>query len=110
MAGLSTALRCTKSGRRIVLLESNICGGSSTGKSAGFLTPDSELDLSQLIRRFGALGARDLWDVPVRGIKLITETVKRYEIKCDLLKQDSLFLGKGASGRKTAQEEVSARE
>lgn len=110
MAGLSTALRCTKSGRRIVLLERNICGGSSTGKSAGFLTPDSELDLSQLIRRFGALGARDLWDVPVRGIKLITETVKRYEIKCDLLKQDSLFLGKGASGRKTAQEEVSARE
>ena len=65
MAGLSTALRCTKSGHRIVLLEKNICGGSSTGKSAGFLTPDSELDLSQLIRRFGALGARDLWDVPV---------------------------------------------
>jgi gamma-glutamylputrescine oxidase len=45
-AGLAAALRLVGSGKKVVLLDRNICGGSSTGKSAGFLTPDSELELS----------------------------------------------------------------
>ena len=51
MAGLHAALHLAQSGCQVTLIERNICGGSSTGKSAGFLTPDSELELSQLLRR-----------------------------------------------------------
>jgi gamma-glutamylputrescine oxidase len=94
----------------VVLLERNICGGSSTGESAGFLTPDSELELSQLVRRFGAQGAKDLWDVPVRGIRRMLDLIKEGELECDLQKQDSLFLGKGRGGKKAVQEEVSSRK
>jgi gamma-glutamylputrescine oxidase len=39
--GLAAAARFVGTGKRGVPLEKNICGGSSTGKSAGFLTPDS---------------------------------------------------------------------
>lgn len=109
MAGLSAALRFMETGRRVVLLERNICGGSSTGKSAGFLTPDSELELAQLLRRYGVEGARDLWDAPVEGIRLITEAIGRYGIDCDLVKQDSLFLANGKSGCAAVGEEVEAR-
>jgi gamma-glutamylputrescine oxidase len=109
MAGLSAALRLAESGHDIVLIDRNICGGSTTGKSAGFLTPDSELELSQILRRFGAAGARDLWDVPVQGIERITSTVQKYGIECDLQRQDSLFLANDKSGLADVREEVAAR-
>ncbi len=108
-AGLAAAARLIGSGKKVVILERNICGGSSTGKSAGFLTPDSELELSQLIRRFGVEGARDLWEVPVRGIELMLNIIRSNGIECDLQKQDSLFLGKGRNGLKAVQEEAQSR-
>jgi gamma-glutamylputrescine oxidase len=108
-AGLAVAARLAGTGKKVVLLEGNICGGSSTGKSAGFLTPDSELELSQLVRRFGKQGARDLWDVPVRGIERMLELIKKGGFECDLQKQDSLFLGKGQAGIKAVREENSSR-
>ncbi len=108
-AGLAAASRLAGSGKKVVLLEKNICGGSSTGKSAGFLTPDSELELSQLVRRFGVQGAKDLWEVPVRGISQMLYLIKSGGFDCDLQKQDSLFLGKGRSGVKAVKEEAESR-
>ena len=108
-AGLAAAARFMGTDRKVVLLERNICGGSSTGKSAGFLTPDSELELSQLIRRFGIQGAKELWDVPVKGIDLMLSLIKSGVIECDLQKQDSLFLGKGRSGLRDVQAEAKSR-
>ena len=108
-SGLAAAARLAGTGKKVVLLEKNICGGSSTGKSAGFLTPDSELELSQLIRRFGPTGARALWDVPVKGIDRMVSLIKSAGIDCDLQKQDSLFLGKGRRGIRAVQDEDSSR-
>lgn len=110
MAGLSAAYRLMNSGKSVVLLERNICGGSSTGKSAGFLTPDSELELSHLLRRFGKDGARDLWDVATSGSKQIVSTIKNHQIDCDLQEQQSLFLGIGNGGKTAIQEESEARK
>ena len=108
-AGLAAAARFVGTGKKVVLLDQNICGGSSTGKSAGFLTPDSELELSQLVRRFGPQGAKDLWDVPVRGIDRMLELIKKGGFDCDLQRQDSLFLGKGGGGVKAVREEDESR-
>ena len=110
MAGLAAALRLMRTGKRVVLLERNILGGSSTGKSAGFLTPDSELELAQLARRFGPDGARDLWNAAVSGIALIRESVETYGLDCDFMTQDSLFVGIGKSGWHAVEEEVETRK
>jgi len=109
-AGLAAAARLIGSGKKVVLLERNVCGGSSTGKSAGFLTPDSELELSQLIRRFGPQGAKDLWEVPVRGIDLMLSLIRSSATECDLQKQDSLFLGKGRGGAGDVRDEQESRK
>ena len=108
-AGLAAAARFAGTGMTVVLLERNICGGSSTGKSAGFLTPDSELELAQLIRRFGKVGARDLWEVPVKGVDRMLGLIRSGGFECDLQKQDSLFLGKGRGGAGAVQEEDESR-
>lgn len=110
MGGLSAAYRLMNSGKKVVLLERNICGGSSTGKSAGFLTPDSELELSHLLRRFGKDGASDLWNVATNGAKQIISTIKTHQIECDLQEQPSLFLGLGNSGKNAIHEESEARK
>lgn len=110
VAGLSAALGLIGSGKKVVLVDKNICGGSSTGKSAGFLTPDSELELSQLLRKYGTGGARDLWEVATKGVEIMVDNIKKYKIECDMQVQDCLFLGKGASGWKDVQEEAESRK
>jgi gamma-glutamylputrescine oxidase len=110
VAGLSAALCFIGSGKKVVVVEKNICGGISTGKSAGFLTPDSELELSQLLRKYGTDGARDLWGVAAKGVEMMVDNIKKYKIECDLQVQDCLFLGKGASGWKDVQEEAKSRK
>ncbi|HJW19391.1 MAG TPA: FAD-binding oxidoreductase [Candidatus Nitrosotalea sp.] len=109
-AGLAAALCFIGSGKKVVLLDRNICGGSSTGKSAGFLTPDSELELSQLLRKYGIKGARELWEVAAKGVDLMVSNIQKYKIDCDLQVQDCLFLGNGSSGWKDVQEEVESRK
>ncbi|HVA97846.1 MAG TPA: FAD-binding oxidoreductase [Bacteroidia bacterium] len=109
-AGVSAAMAFVGTGLKVVVLEKNIFGGSSTGKSAGFLTPDSELELSQLLRRYGVDGARDLWELASSGVDKIVANVKKYDIDCDLILQDSLYMGNDADGLKATIEEVEARK
>lgn len=110
MSGLSAAAAFIDKGLKVVVLEKNILAGSSTGRSAGFLTPDSELELSQLVRRYGLKGANEIWEVPVKGIEYIKQNVERYNINCDFRVQDSLFLGIGKSGWQDVQDEMKCRE
>ena len=80
------------------------------GRSAGFLTPDSELELHQLVRRYGIDAAKDIWDMPCRGIDRLVENIKKFDIECGLLKQDSLFLGLGKSGKEAVDDEMACRQ
>jgi gamma-glutamylputrescine oxidase len=109
-SGMSAAAEFLLKGLRVVLIEKNIVGGSSSGRSAGFLTPDSELELHQLVRRYGTQAAAEIWEAPCRGIDRIVETLKRHDIQCGLLKQDSLFLGLGSGGTEAVESERECRE
>jgi gamma-glutamylputrescine oxidase len=109
-SGVSAAVEFLRKGHKVVLLEKNILGGSSSGRSAGFLTPDSELELHQLVRRYGPKAARDIWDAPCRGIEGIVGAIKTFDIECGLLKQDSLFLGLGKHGKEDVEAEMECRK
>lgn len=110
MTGMHAALRLVESGKQVVLVERNICGGSSTGKSAGFLTPDSELELHQLVRRYGLEDGKIVWSMASDGVKMLVENIQKYHLDCDLLEQDSLFLGLGRGGKGAVHEEAELRE
>ena len=64
-AGVAAAIEFLKIGHKVVLIDKNIVGGSSSGRSAGFLTPDSELELHQLVRRYGVKAAGEIWAAPL---------------------------------------------
>jgi gamma-glutamylputrescine oxidase len=109
-SGVSAAAEFVAKGLRVVLIEKNIVGGSSSGRSAGFLTPDSELELHQLVRRYGTRAAAEIWEAPCRGIERIVGTLQKHDIQCGLQRQDSLFLGLGAGGREAVESERECRE
>ena len=107
-SGISAAAEFLRKGLSVVLIEKNIVGGSSSGRSAGFLTPDSELELHQLVRRYGTKAAAEIWEAPCRGIERIVHTIMKHDIQCGLLKQDSLFLGLGSGGKEAVGRSASA--
>jgi gamma-glutamylputrescine oxidase len=109
-AGVCAAAQFLRKGLKVVLIDKNIIGGSSSGRSAGFLTPDSELELHQLCRRYGNHAAREIWDAPCSAIEGLVRNIGQYGIECGLLKQDSLFLGLGKGGYDAAKEELECRE
>jgi gamma-glutamylputrescine oxidase len=108
-SGISAAAEFLRKGLSVVLIEKNIVGGSSSGRSAGFLTPDSELELHQLVRRYGAKAAAEIWQAPCRGIERIVDSIRKNDIQCGLLRQDSLFLGLGARGKDAVASELECR-
>ncbi len=108
-AGLHAALRLVDAGREVVLLEKRICGGSSSGRSAGFLTPESEEDMSQLINVLGVKEAKLVYNIPFSGVRLIVDTIKKNKFNCDFRKQDSLYLSISKAHNKFLENDVKVR-
>jgi glycine/D-amino acid oxidase-like deaminating enzyme len=109
MAGLMCALRLAQAGQSVVLLERHLCGGGATGRSSGFVTPDSELELNQLVARWGAVAAKRLWELVTSGVESIRAAVEQFQIPCDLREQDSLFIANSASRIPSVAAEHEAR-
>ena len=109
-SGVSAAAEFLRKGLSVVLIDKNMVGGSSSGRSAGFLTPDSELELHQLVRRYGSKAATEIWEAPCRGIERLVTNIQKFDIKCGLLRQDSLFLGLGKGGKDAVASELECRE
>jgi len=58
VAGLACAQALSEQGRKVLLLERDACGSGASGRSSGFITPDSEMELSDLVRRRGPESAK----------------------------------------------------
>ena len=108
--GLHAALKLIESGKDVVLLEKGVCGGSSSGQSAGFLTPESEEDMRQIITRYGQEKAKVIYNIPLNGVKMIVNNAKRYKFNCDLRKQDSFYFATIKRDIKHIKEEAEFRE
>ncbi|MCE9581465.1 MAG: FAD-binding oxidoreductase [Planctomycetes bacterium] len=110
VAGLSCAQALGKQGRKVVLLEKDRCGSGASGKSSGFVTPDSEMELCDLIRNLGPGVAKRLWEFALGGVEAILANIRRFGIDCDLQVQDSLFLAASKKGAAVVQAEHAARQ
>lgn len=110
MAGLSCAQRLSEAGMDTVLVERDFCGAGASGKTSGFITPDSEIELSSLIARHGPENARRIWEFVLSGVSAIRRTIKRHRIECDYQIQDSLFIANNAAGETHIVEEHRARQ
>lgn len=98
MAGLSAAQRLIKDGRSVMLVEKDFCGSGASGKSSGFITPDSEIELSALLTSYGPEKAREIWEFVLSGVEIVRRNILEHAIPCDYQTQDSLFIANNQAG------------
>ncbi len=110
MAGLSCAQRLQEAGRSVVVLEKDFCGAGASGKTSGFITPDSEIELSALVATYGPEKAKRIWEFVLSGVETIRANISRYGIACDYQVQDSLFIANNRAGSRYIQEEHRVRK
>jgi len=110
MAGLSAAEKLRHYGFSVTLVEKDFCGAGASGKTSGFITPDSELELSDLIRNYGQEEGRKLWEFAKTGVAHIKSNIEKYNLSCDYQVQDSLFIASHKKGWSIVEEEHVAHD
>jgi gamma-glutamylputrescine oxidase len=111
MAGLTVAQEFHNKGCKVVLIEKTFCGAGASGKSSGFITPDSELSLFELMRCFGEETGKKLWKLIGSGVDIIETNIKKNHLECDYQKQDTLILANNARAFKNdIQKEYTTRK
>ncbi len=109
MAGLEAAKLLVEAGKRVALLEADVCGGAATGCSSGFMTADSELQVAQLLRRFGEYTTRALYEAVHAVTTALRDEIERDAIACDLIEADCLFVARDPRSYDDIVEEHRAR-
>jgi gamma-glutamylputrescine oxidase len=110
MAGLTAANIFQKAGKSVILIERDFCGAGASGKTSGFITPDSEIELSLLVANFGPEKAKVLWDFVTSGVETIRKNILEHNLDCDYQVQNSLFVATTPKGAAHTVEEHEARE
>jgi len=109
MMGLICARTLRARGQRVCLVEAESCGAGASGRSSGLVTPDSELELRDLVRQFGPDEAGKLWAFALGGVKAIRQAILEDRIDCDMQAQDALFVAATGGGAEVISAEYAAR-
>jgi gamma-glutamylputrescine oxidase len=96
MAGLTCAQTLAARGVEVTVVEQEFCGAGASGRTSGFITPDSELELSDLVANYGESRGRALWEFAKSGLERIRRTIVELAIQCDYQVQDSLCVARTA--------------
>lgn len=110
MAGLSAAQSFAQKGLSVVLLEKSYCGSGASGKSSGFITPDSELDLDFFTEKFGPVEAKKIWNFVLGGVEFIRTNIKKYDIQCDYKIEDSFIVANSERSFSEIKNEFNSRK
>jgi glycine/D-amino acid oxidase-like deaminating enzyme len=110
MMGLMCARTLLARGQRVCLVEAETCGAGASGRSSGLITPDSELELRDLVAQFGTKAARELWEFAQDGVSAIRQAVLDDQIDCDLQAHDALFVAPNTGGAEVVRAEHAARQ
>lgn len=96
MAGLTCAQVLAERGVEVAVAEQLWCGAGASGKTSGFITPDSELSLLDLVSNCGEARGLQLWEFARSGLERIRRTIEELAIPCDYQIQDSLYVARTA--------------
>lgn len=108
VAGLSCAQRLLAGGASVAIVESDFCGAGASGKSSGFVTPASEVQLASLVSTRGPREARRIWEFVSSGVEAIRGNVLEHALDCEYSIEDSLFVANSRAGWRAVQREQRA--
>ncbi len=92
IAGLSAAQAWSNKGKKVALFEQFYCGSGATGKSTGFVTPNSELSFVNIYNETNITSANTIWNFINHGVEKIRNNIKDYNFTCDYAEHKGLYL------------------
>jgi glycine/D-amino acid oxidase-like deaminating enzyme len=97
ISGALIAHRLTNLGMQVAIVEGRKIGAGSTAASTAILSYEADVNLGDLIKKFGRRTAVRAYRAGVEAIDSIGRTIKTLDDSCDFKKRRSLYL---ASNRK----------
>ena len=92
ITGVSIAYFLALNGiKNVALIEKNNIGSGATGKSAGFLALKGELDLKQIMHKYGRKRGLIYWKGNHDGLKIIRDIISKENIRCDFELQPTIY-------------------
>ncbi len=89
VTGISLSYFLRKYTKNIVLIEKNIIASGATGRAAGVIVPDPDLDIRDLTKRFGKKALK-IWDFYENGFNTMKKIARK--IDCDM-EFEKAFMG-----------------
>jgi glycine/D-amino acid oxidase-like deaminating enzyme len=83
LTGLLTAYLLSNSGKKVVVLESNLVGLGATLYTTAFITRVVDTSLDNLIKMFGTACAKLVWKAGAEAIAMIEAIVQKEKIDCE---------------------------
>ncbi len=92
VTGVSLAYFLSKYGAKSVcLIEKETIGSGATGKSAGIITLKAELDLQDIINKFGHQRGLIFWHAAHRGMRIIKQIMRNEKLDCDYDVESTIY-------------------
>lgn len=83
LAGTLTAYLLSKVGKKIILLQKKDISNSATAYTTAWLSSVVDTDLHKLVKMYGEIGAKKVWQSGLDAIDLIEKIILEEKINCD---------------------------
>ena len=83
LAGLSAAIELAERGYGVVVLEARQVGWGASGRNGGQVIAGLACDPSVMEGQLGLQGSRQVWDMTLEALRLVTQRRERFAIDCD---------------------------
>jgi glycine/D-amino acid oxidase-like deaminating enzyme len=90
LTGCLTAQALAAAGLSIILLEAQRIGEGATGHASGLALLEPQVDFGDLTRARGLRPARSVWRACRRATQDLAATLRRLNVRCDLMRGDLL--------------------
>ncbi|MEG0153031.1 MAG: FAD-dependent oxidoreductase [Cellulosilyticaceae bacterium] len=110
LVGVNTAYLLSKEGVDVTLVDAGLIGYSTSGRNTGKLTPQSGLVYAQIKKKYGIDKAKEFYNTSQSAFRLIEETIKAYNIPCELEKMPSYIYTERLNQMASFEEEYKVYE
>jgi glycine/D-amino acid oxidase-like deaminating enzyme len=92
ITGLAAALELARAGARVAVLEARHFGWGAGARNGGMVLSGLKLDAGTLLKKYGRVRARRLWDASLAAIDTVARLVAEEDIDCDFARAGHLVL------------------
>src|SRR6202161_4738510 len=110
ISGALIAHSLTNLGMQVTIIEGRKIGAGSTAASTAILSYEADVNLGELIKKFGRRAAVRAYRAGVEAIDSIGRTIKTLDDSCDFKKRRSLYLASSRRDIKLLEREFKTRQ